>query len=176
MIAVLHKNSLESSKRIINSWSRSKRRWRIISKSREQHSHASISSPMTSSFKFYHKLVILMQSSPISENVLIISIGLSSLTLRSQDRSSPWHQLSLKPCLKLSASQQVSSRKVQSKTGLWKFKKWWSNHSMIPPSKPCRSIPMKIHSIDRNGCSPIMLKLFSLSIRSNGAKVLLKQF
>jgi hypothetical protein len=86
MIAAHLKNCLENSKKTISNYSKSKRRWKTILKSREVHFLDFISYPMMSYLKFYHKLEILMLYRLILENASIISIELSLLMLSNQNK------------------------------------------------------------------------------------------
>lgn len=176
MIVVLPRNCWGSSRRIIRSWSKFKRRWRTILKSREQLSHVSISSPMMSFFRSCRKPVIPMQCSLIFENVSIISTESSLLKLKNQEKLSQWHRLSPRPCLKLCVSQPVSFHKALLRTGSWRSKKWWWSHSMILLSKLWMNIPMMIPSTDRNGSLPTMHKPSFWLTKLSGAKGLLRQF
>jgi len=174
MTVVLLKNCLENSKRIINSWNRSKRRWRIISKLKEVHSLDSISYLMTNCLKFYRKLEILMQYRHILENALTISIESNLLMSSNRSKSYQWLLLSLRQCLKLSAFPRVSSLKALYKIGWWEFKRWWLNRFMMLLSKHWRNILMTILWIDRNGYSLIIRRIYCLLIWLNGLRVWLK--
>lgn len=101
-IAAPVNNCLKNSRRITKNLNKSKRKCKIILKSKEELFLDSISFQTINCSKFYPKQGTHMLFSLILENVLITLIELSLQTLNSQDKLYRWHQLSLKLCLKQS--------------------------------------------------------------------------